>query len=205
MIREDWFSTPIWVEDNFLTENEFNAIYNFVYETRDSDKEGRIISNVGGWQSNEIREYSFKSKGWDFYPQKIFVKANTILDELSCSDFVNNLLVASWININKNNDYNVDHIHSRSALSCVFYLTYGSKIIFKAPRSDMSYYLDNTIVSRGETILSYKEVSYEPKPNRLIFFPSFLIHSVEPSNSNDVRISIASNVLFGQKWLILKL
>ena len=61
MIREDWFSTPIWVEDNFLTENEFNAIYNFVYETRDSDKEGRIISNVGGWQSNEIREYSFKT------------------------------------------------------------------------------------------------------------------------------------------------
>jgi len=39
------------------------------------------------------------------------------------------------------------------------------------------------------------ETHYEPKAGRLIMFPSWLMHCVDPNKSNDIRISVSFNFL----------
>ena len=41
----------------------------------------------------------------------------------------------------------------------------------------------------------WREHSYEPIPGKLIMFPSWLVHSVDSNESNDIRISISFNFL----------
>ena len=41
----------------------------------------------------------------------------------------------------------------------------------------------------------WREVHYEPLAGRCIMFPAWLIHCVEPNNSNEMRISVSFNFL----------
>ena len=41
----------------------------------------------------------------------------------------------------------------------------------------------------------WREVSYQPVAGRCIMFPAWLIHCVEPNESNDIRISVSFNFL----------
>ena len=41
----------------------------------------------------------------------------------------------------------------------------------------------------------WREVHYEPIAGRCIMFPAWLIHGVEPNESNDIRISVSFNFL----------
>ena len=41
----------------------------------------------------------------------------------------------------------------------------------------------------------WREANYDPKPGRLIMFPSWLNHSLDPNNSNDIRISVSFNFM----------
>ena len=47
----------------------------------------------------------------------------------------------------------------------------------------------------------WREHSYDPKAGRLIMFPSWLNHCVDPNESNDIRISVSFN--FMQKCMIV--
>jgi uncharacterized protein (TIGR02466 family) len=41
----------------------------------------------------------------------------------------------------------------------------------------------------------WREVHYKPIAGRLIMFPSWLNHCVDPNESNDIRISVSFNFL----------
>ena len=41
----------------------------------------------------------------------------------------------------------------------------------------------------------WKEVHLDAKVNRIIMFPSWLWHSVEPNESNNIRISVSFNFI----------
>ena len=41
----------------------------------------------------------------------------------------------------------------------------------------------------------WREVHFEPIAGRLIMFPSWLNHCVDPNQSNDIRISVSFNFL----------
>jgi len=41
----------------------------------------------------------------------------------------------------------------------------------------------------------WRETHYEPKAGRLIMFPSWVTHCVDPNESNDIRISVSFNFL----------
>ena len=47
----------------------------------------------------------------------------------------------------------------------------------------------------------WREVHYEPIAGRCIMFPAWLIHGVDPNNSNDIRISVSFNFL--QKCMVI--
>jgi len=47
----------------------------------------------------------------------------------------------------------------------------------------------------------WRESSFEPKAGRLIMFPAWLVHCVDPNMSDELRISVSFN--FMQKCMIV--
>jgi len=106
-----------------------------------------------------------------------------------------------WINFNRTGDFNRRHHHTdiTTLFSGVYYLKVPSdsgRIIFHDPRS-------RTIDAMMDTkYCGYQpEVSIDPQPGMIIYFPSWLEHEVETNlaigkdPSEHDRISIAFNII----------
>jgi uncharacterized protein (TIGR02466 family) len=94
-------------------------------------------------------------------------------------------------------DLNRPHIHPNSLWSGVYYV--------KTPDNCGHLKIEDTrtmsLMSRPrktnkeEPKHLWKEVHFEPKAGRLIMFPSWVNHCVDPNNSDELRISISFNFL----------
>ena len=110
----------------------------------------------------------------------------------------------SWINKHIKGDSAHDHTHVNSIFSGVYYLHAGPGM------GDISFKIQpwwNTITPGY--LLEYDEVNHvtgceytiTPAPGFLTFFPSHLVHYVEPNNTDDERYSLAFNLHFSKsKW-----
>jgi uncharacterized protein (TIGR02466 family) len=98
-----------------------------------------------------------------------------------------------WFSIQKENEGHPSHNHPKSILSGVYYLNSDAEtgIIFQDPRpaADVLVPRKKTKTNENSNLLSYIS-----KTNRLIIFPSWLLHWVPINESNRNRISISFNV-----------
>jgi len=177
---DKFFSVPIWNEHLWF---DYDSVVKKCYEIK-SKSAGRNLTNIGGWQSNDIDlskftecysliEDSLRSVCEDIHPD-MFLKIDN-----------------AWININKGLNYNSPHEHPLSAISGVLYLKCNKNsgnIKFESS-SLMRHYPLNSYGSK----LFQTYIEYQPKVGDLILFPSWLTHSVLPSLDNEDRISIAFN------------
>jgi uncharacterized protein (TIGR02466 family) len=145
------------------------------------------ISNIGGFQSrslnsldNNIKENLFIKPALDYIKQ--FKKDYKIE------------LVNFWINSNNKNDYNLLHNHPECNISGVYYIKSpenSGRIVFqngdltKMNSKNQYCFDDANFYSRYFLPVSQYD---------LILFPSETFHYVEPSRSNDERISVAFNL-----------
>ena len=180
------FSIPIYENtcDDDLEDLEKECIRR---STLDS---GRVVSNSGGWQSNNIppNDYFFSE-----FILEIEEQANNFAEELGI--YQKGKITNLWININGHKDFNRRHTHGNSLISGVFYVKVpdeSSKIRFYHP----SYQL----IDRDWNVkLKYNQYTsgrwdIPPKKGRLLLFPSWLEHEVCPNLSQEKRISISFNL-----------
>ena len=83
---------------------------------------GRVLTNLGGWQSNNI----FSND--DFFSEfilEIEKQANNFERELEINQSLK--LFNLWININGYKDFNLRHTHANSIISGVFYVKVPDK------------------------------------------------------------------------------
>ena len=100
-----------------------------------------------------------------------------------------------WINVNPKGGSNNLHTHPNSHWSGVLYVQqptevegYSGMIEFINPNQE-GRDLANLIPQRGfDPIMRIR-----PKSGQLVIFPSYLLHSVYPNNSDTDRITIAFN------------
>ena len=78
--------------------------------------------------------------------------------------------------------------------------TYGAFLKIDDPRSSAAMCRPRQKEGKLPPRL-YRETSFEPKTGRLIMFPAWLLHCVDPNESNDIRISVSFNFL--QKCMIV--
>ena len=158
-------------------------------------EKGRIRSNSGGWQSNnlpldhklltplirEIEEYAF------VYCQSVGFKKNIEYK-------IGNI----WMNINGYKDSNLPHIHPNSVISGAYYLKTPKdcgNIGFINPSQHL---MDHTWLDTFKD--SFTEINSalwfnKPEENVLFLFPSWLLHLVQPNmNKKENRISISFNI-----------
>ena len=186
-IQNQLFTTPVW--ESMLTGVDNQSIKQYAHRLRDKYP-GANISNRGGWHSKEL----------DLpLPQSL----DNLIDNLT--QFLNNycaqwtgitdlILGNWWININGKNNYNAEHDHQNAILSAVYYVEVndsntGDLVIH---RDDSSrYYLGK--YKKPSTNFSAQSFIISPETSKLVIFPAWTKHSVEQSNSNTERISIAFN------------
>lgn len=184
--------TPIFahfmVEDNLVMDNDKIKKYCIGLKKKSS---GRVISNLGGWQSDELK------LAVPALQQLIEAVSGRLVDLNVALGFEpsNMRLSNYWININNTHDSNIPHCHPRSFFSAVYYVCGGEDkgdIVFINPFPCLDgLMISNTI--KTYTVFNSIQWIHKPVTGKLLIFPSWLMHYVKPNNTNEDRISIAMN------------
>jgi uncharacterized protein (TIGR02466 family) len=100
----------------------------------------------------------------------------------------------SWGNVVGYGDSIRYHKHSNAYISGSFYLTDGSPFnIMDRDRSELFGFSPR--VEKGDNYRAMESFTINPKPRRIILFPSGLMHCVLPSKNQAKRYSVAFNAV----------
>lgn len=187
------FGTPLF-KTNIENKKLIKELISYVKKQKKKDRKGRIISNLGGWQSNDLNlkdRLLVDLKNWinvhltEFYQKYEFYQKTPVIENL-------------WANVNGYKDSNQKHMHMsvRSPdFSAVLYLAVkGGKIHFSNPdpyikfMPAMNYHKPHF----WNACNSY-EYFLSPEPGDLVLFPATLEHWVSPNTSKDDRITLSFN------------
>jgi uncharacterized protein (TIGR02466 family) len=184
----DLFKITIY-EKKLKLKNE--EIINYSYKLKKKDL-GKQISNVGGWQSNDLQGVH-KPLNELFEDIEHYGNEYGKLLGLKLPLKIDNI----WININEYKDFNLEHFHGNSLISGVYYVKVQKKsgnIVFSNPSIDiMQQDWNKYTINEHNTNNSPKWVM-PSKTNTLYLFPNYLKHFVQPNFSNSDRISISFNL-----------
>lgn len=175
--------------DNLSINN--SLIETYAHHLKNSNS-GLTVSNQGGWHSDYL-DVSHPAIS------PLFSAIDQRLLELhkfcGFKDSYKPQLQCAWININKEHNFNSTHNHPGSVFSGVYYVkapNHSGAIKFLNPINEHTYTIKNSFVE-SRNFFNSSMWTEEPKTGKVIFFPSWLLHYVEPNCSTDERISIAFN------------
>ena len=196
MNRELFFPTPIYIKD--VGNIEFNQkLEQNIINWSNRDK-GIQRTNVNGWHSpSNMADFPEYKELVDilFQAQRHIYKQ----EHLTSEPFLGNM----WANINPPGGFNRTHIHPNSLWSGVYYVKTPKNcghLKLEDPRSvSLMTRPQETTGEKPQRL--WREVHYEPVAGRLIMFPAWLNHCVDPNQSNEIRISVSFN--FTQKCFIV--
>lgn len=181
-----YFPTPVW-----HTKLNFNSYKLLDLFEEISMLKGKSLSNKGGYQSQDFFRDEFEcTKEFSLAVEdevRICARDMGIQPPL-----INNL----WFNYNtSDHDTNTIHNHPGSILSGVYYLeaddTSGPLCIHRDFDEEMYLgYCLTTEVSH----LNACTAKYAPEKDKLIIFPSNILHSVSANRATGKRISISFNM-----------
>jgi len=188
----DIFPVRVGVYENKNTEIHKNLLGAILESEKNS--ESRALSNVGGFQSDDIDPSITK----DFCDGFLFEAVSNYLADGLCQPPFNIFMDSMWSNINYKGCYNTTHDHSFADFSFVYYL--------KAPKNSGSIVFEHpspTITHNSFFFYGWRRhgtpancIAYEisPKEKNCVIFPAFLRHSVTPNLTRNKRISVAGNL-----------
>ena len=192
--KEFWFPTQIYIKEFNLDNNQLTD--NIVNWSKQDP--GLSKTNVNGWHSKSDMHQKPEYKALVdqlFQMQKEIYKEDCLADQP--------VLGNMWANINPPGGLNRPHIHPNSLWSGVYYVKTSRNcghLKIEDPKITSLMSMPNRKKDNNTPKYSWREIHYEPVEGRLIMFPSWLNHCVDPNESNDIRISISFNFL--QKCLL---
>jgi uncharacterized protein (TIGR02466 family) len=201
LVAESYFPTLILFRDLPNAAELNGALKPAIYAWRDADPAGIVRSNVaqaGSWHS-----------GLDMgsRPQfamlvgEIQAHAESLFADLGYDPAFRPWLSNMWANIHPRHGYNRSHMHPNALWSGVYYVQSpprSGRILFADPRAQALNNRPFYPADRPTPPLGWTEVYYEAIEGRILFFPAWLRHEVEP-NLSDLegdagdRISVSFN------------
>lgn len=194
MSSTNLFFTPIWFDDYLNFNEEKENILNAIFKYKEENPISKIHSNINGYQSPKF--IHTKEELAPLFNYICFL-GEKICDELNIENY-DMFITSSWCNINdKKNCINIEHIHS-DTFSGVFYV--------KVPKNSGKLCIKNTSINplwiiNHQNLFSKKNqftsdtVKIDPVEGRLLMWPSYIPHYVEPNDHDDERISISFNMI----------
>ena len=188
MIREEFFPTSIYGKDVRLNNQEL-AQHIIKWSQQD---EGLNKTNVKGWhsQTDMHTKPEYKALADEL---SIFMKDIWKEEWLDKEPVLGNM----WANINYQGGYNRPHVHPNALFSGAYYIKTPpncGQLICTDPRPGIQTVMPSRVKGTPPKHL-WRECHLEVKEGRSIIFPAWLWHSVPPSESNDIRISVSFNFI----------
>ena len=190
MHRELLFPTPVYIADiKHPTLNQ--ELERDIVAWSKQDK-GIVRTNVQGWHSttNMHERPEFKK-----LVNMLYDCQKTVYEQeyYESEPYLGNM----WANINPPGGSNRAHQHPNSLWSGVYWIKTPKncgELKIDDPRSVACMTRPRQKDTKKPDRL-WRETHYEPIAGRCIMFPSWLMHCVDPNNSNDIRISVSFNFL----------
>ena len=190
MHRDLLFPTPVYIADiKHPTLNQ--ELERDIVAWSKQDK-GIIRTNVQGWHSttNMHERPEFKK-----LVDMLYACQKTIYEQeyYESEPVLGNM----WANINPPGGMNRAHQHPNSLWSGVYWIKTPKncgQLKIDDPRSVACMTRPRQKNTKKPDRL-WRETHYEPIAGRCIMFPSWLMHCVDPNESNDIRISVSFNFL----------
>jgi len=189
MIKEEFFPTTVYGFDlpgaNLLNPQ----LEKDILEWSKQDK-GVQKTNVKGWHSQTDMQNRPEYKP---LVDQLFLAMRHVWDDqhLDRKPILGNM----WANINPPGGSNQPHVHPNSLYSGVYYIKSNmdsGKLKLYDPRPGIQFIMP--LRKSGDPGKSlWRDVSIDPVAGRIIIFPAWLWHAVEPNGSSDIRISVSFN------------
>jgi len=175
IVRNDWWITPVWE-----IETEFDTQFNnkLLRESNSSD-------HVNIWNNdtpaiNELKQYTID----------IVTKLATPYIAPNFKDFTF-WHTNGWINYYYSGDSMPIHGHGGPKIALTYYIKVpenSGDLLLIDPRGGCDW--DNGTDGLNGT--KFKRI--KPKESKIVFFPGFVLHTVETNRSNDIRVSLSTNM-----------
>jgi uncharacterized protein (TIGR02466 family) len=204
--REYYFPTPIYYRD-VPGAAELNArIRPLIYAWRERDPEGIVRSNVhraGAWHSpvdmNRREEFGELT-------ERVTATAAEVFRDQGYDPGSPPVCDNMWANISPRHGFNRHHVHPNVLWSGVYYVQTPpgcGRIFFTDPRPQSMMLTARHHPDRPRGVEAWSEVYFEPIEGRILLFPSWLVHEVEPNLSTEPgpaadRISVSFNFFQGR-------
>jgi uncharacterized protein (TIGR02466 family) len=182
------FGTPVFMYDVYSNPNE----------THDTSAEQiDMIQNREGNFSSKIYNI-LELDSYKEIKRRILEGLNEyVRDVLHIQDKFEFYITQSWLNVNPPGAAHHRHNHSNSIISGVYYIDtdVDSSIIFISNNhTNVTSNHTLTLDVSQFTLANSSSWQVPVKNNDILFFPSTLLHEVNPNQSNKNRISLAFNV-----------
>ena len=189
MIKAAYFPTIIYAKDVQLDNRLFEKE---IVEWSKKDKGIRRTNMIGWHNTTDMHKIPvFKTLVDELFKMQMEINKEELL---SREPIIGNM----WANINPPGGYNRPHIHPNSHFSGVYYIKApqnSGEIVFNDPRSAAHMIMPERVKNIKPPSHLWREVRVNPLEGRMLMFPSWLWHCVEPNESNDIRISVSFNFI----------
>jgi len=186
LIKEQFFPTTVYGKDLQL---DNNTLAQHIIQWSQQDQ-GVKKTNMNGWHSTTDMHLK---KEYQVLVDELYKMQHEIFQEewLDRKPMLGNM----WANINYSGGYNRPHVHPNCLFSGVYYVKTQpqcGELVVNDPRPGIQTMMPTRKSGQPPKHL-WREAHIEPIQGRLIMFPAWLWHCVEPNQSNDMRISISFN------------
>ena len=188
MIIEKFFPTFVYGKDVQLDNNKLaQDIINWSKQDK-----GVFKTNHKGWHSTTDMH---KKPEYSPLVTELFRMQKEIYDHehIDRNAFLGNM----WANINPPGGLNNPHLHPNSLFSGVYYVKSQPKsgrLKIYDPRSSSQMVMPIRKPGNPGRDM-WRDATLDPVIGRIIMFPSWLWHSVEENQSDDIRISVSFNFI----------
>jgi len=188
MIREEFFPTNVYGKDVQLDNNKLTQdIINW-----SNQDPGVAKTNVKGWHSTT--DMASKPEYQPLVNELMIMSKDVFKEEwLDREPVLGNM----WANINPKEGSNQPHIHPNSLFSGVYYVKsnpQAGRLKIYDPRPGIQMVMPIRKEGQPPKHL-WRDANLDPVTGRLIMFPAWLWHAVEPNQSDELRISVSFNFI----------
>lgn len=169
-----------------------NVALEKVCYTHEKNNPTVYASNEGGWQSSSL---NYKLEFTELF-DAIQIKCNQLHCDLGFKKERSPQIGNFWININRESNSNNPHSHPGSFYSGVYYIKAAKKAGAISLMHPVDGYQYTVPYGMSDRLSGFNQHGWleEPVAGKLIIFPSWIFHHVQPNKSGSDRISIAFNV-----------
>lgn len=200
--RDDYFPTLLYSINLHDAESMNKEILQAIFEERERDSKGIERSNfrsLGGWHShnNLHKEAKFKR-----LTDRAHMMLAGIHENLGYDANTRLQITTMWSITNPPGSSNRAHIHPGALWSGVYYVQApegAGQIDFTDPRTQQIMSSPQYIPNKRRKTECWSKVKVKPVAGKMLFFPSWLYHSVDPNlaegdGKDSERIIISFNI-----------